>query len=112
MKKLDTLSHDVTRRKFLQMGALGTAGLVAAACAGGGGEAAAEDMPAPAAETESQAPAAASSSSLYNEAPMLADMVASGDLPPVDERVPANPLVLEGMEGVGNYGGVMRRGST
>ena len=41
---------------------------------------------------------------------MLADMVANGDLPPVDERVPANPLVLEGMEGIGNYGGVMRRG--
>ena len=111
MKKLDTLSHDVTRRMFLQMGALGTAGLVAAACAGGGGEPAAEDMPAPAAETESQAPAA-SSSSLYSEAPMLADMVANGDLPSVDERVPANPFVLEGMEGIGNYGGVMRRGST
>ena len=91
------------------MGALGTAGPVAAACAGGGGEPAAQDMPAPAAETESQAPAA-SSPSLYNEAPMLADMVARGDLPPVDERVPANPLVLEGMEGIGNYGGVMRRG--
>ena len=41
---------------------------------------------------------------------MLADMVANGDLPPVDERVPANPLVLEGMDGIGNYGGVMRRG--
>ena len=31
MKKLNILSHNVTRGKFLQMGALGTAGLVAAA---------------------------------------------------------------------------------
>jgi peptide/nickel transport system substrate-binding protein len=108
MKKLGMRTDDVSRRRFLQLGAMGTAGLVAAAC---GGEPAAEDMPAAAAETESQAPsAAASSSSRYNEAPMLADMVAGGDLEPVDERVSANPLVLEGMEGIGNYGGVMRRG--
>ena len=31
----------------------------------------------------------------YNEAPMLADMVAAGELPPVCERLPANPLVIE-----------------
>ena len=82
-----------------------------AACTGGGGEPAAEDIPAPAAETGSEAPApAASSPGGYNEAPMLAEMVASGELPPIDERLPANPLVLEGMEGIGNYGGTMRRG--
>ena len=31
----------------------------------------------------------------FNEAPMLAAMVASGDLPPVTERLPDDPLVLE-----------------
>ena len=29
----------------------------------------------------------------YNESPMLAAMVAAGELPPVDERVPVNPRV-------------------
>src|SRR5690606_1154854 len=31
----------------------------------------------------------------YNEAPMLAEMVAAGELPPVEERLPVNPLVIE-----------------
>ena len=109
MNKLKKRSDDINRRRFLQLGAMGSAGLALAACAGDGGEAAAEDMPAPAAETASEAPATTSPGG-YNEAPMLADMVASGDLPPIDERLPANPLVLDGMEGIGNYGGVMRRG--
>ena len=109
MNKLKKRSDDINRRRFLQLGAMGSAGLALAACAGDGGEAAAEDMPAPAAETASEAPATTSAGG-YNEAPMLADMVASGDLPPIDERLPANPLVLDGMEGIGNYGGVMRRG--
>ena len=111
MKKLSMRADDITRRRFLQLGALGTAGLAAAACAGCAGSPAAEDMPAPPEEAESgAATTAATSSSRYNEAPMLAELVSSGDLPPVDERVSTNPLVLEGMEGIGNYGGVMRRG--
>ncbi len=111
MKKLGVRAEDITRRRFLQWGALGTVGLAAAACAGGSDQSAAEDMPAQAAEMESEAETtAATPSSRYNEAPMLAELVSSGDLPPVDERVSANPLVLEGMEGIGNYGGVMRRG--
>ena len=31
---------------------------------------------------------------MYNEPPMLVERVASGELPPVDERLPVNPLVL------------------
>ena len=31
----------------------------------------------------------------YNEAPMLAENVQAGLLPPVEERLPENPLVLE-----------------
>lgn len=48
----------------------------------------------------------------YNEAPMLAALVASGDLPPVEERLPVEPLVVETVEGIGQYGGVWRRGFT
>ncbi len=45
----------------------------------------------------------------YQEAPMLADLVAAGDLPPVEERLPSNPLVVEPVDEVGEYGGIIRR---
>ena len=41
----------------------------------------------------------------YNEAPALQALVAAGALPPVDERLPEEPLVLEPVERAGNYGG-------
>ena len=44
-----------------------------------------------------------------NEAPMLADRVAAGDLPPVDERLPDAPEVIAPYETVGTYGGTLRR---
>lgn len=43
----------------------------------------------------------------YREAPMLAELVAQGELPPVDERVPKDPLVVEPYEKVGKYGGTL-----
>ena len=43
----------------------------------------------------------------YNEAPTLADRVAAGELPAVDERLPKNPMVLTPVEKVGQYGGEM-----
>src|SRR5690606_9875292 len=50
--------------------------------------------------------------SSFNEAPMLAELVASGDLPPVEERLPVNPLVIEPTEMIGEYGGIWRRAFT
>jgi len=46
----------------------------------------------------------------YGEAPALADMVAAGDLPPVEERLPDNPLVVLPVKSVGQYGGTWYRG--
>jgi len=43
------------------------------------------------------------------EAPALAEMVAAGTLPPLEERLPKKPLVVEAME-VGQYGGTWRMG--
>lgn len=40
---------------------------------------------------------------MYNEAPMLAEMVAAGELPPVEERLPAEPLVVEPNNEIGIY---------
>jgi peptide/nickel transport system substrate-binding protein len=40
-----------------------------------------------------------------NEAPMLAAMVEAGELPPLEERLPENPVVVEPVDGIGEYGG-------
>ena len=43
----------------------------------------------------------------FREAPMLAERVAKGELPPVDQRVPQDPLVLQPVESIGKYGGTV-----
>lgn len=48
---------------------------------------------------------------MYSEAPLLAEQVAAGELPPLAERLPDNPLVLQPLEEIGNYGGTLRRGT-
>ena len=48
----------------------------------------------------------------FSEAPMLAAMVQSGELPPVVERLPDDPLVLEPYEQTGTYGGELRAART
>ena len=64
-------------------------------------------------------PMAASGAGGFQEAPMLAERVAAGELPPVNERLPDNPLVLtlersaapDGMLDelkIGTYGGTVR----
>lgn len=46
------------------------------------------------------------------QAPMLDALVEDGTLPPVEERVPLEPLVVQPVEGIGVYGGTLRRGFT
>ncbi len=48
----------------------------------------------------------------FSEAPLLADRVAAGDLPPVHERLPEKPLVVVPVEQIGEYGGTIRRALT
>ena len=48
----------------------------------------------------------------FNEAPMLAELVKQGKLPPVTERVPKEPLVIKPVHEIGRYGGTWRRGFT
>lgn len=57
-----------------------------------------------------QAPAAqepAAPASKYEESPVLAAMVAAGDLPPVDERLPENPYVNADAPEIGEYSDVV-----
>jgi peptide/nickel transport system substrate-binding protein len=48
----------------------------------------------------------------FAEAPMLADMVKAGKLPPVEKRVPDEPMVVKPLQSIGRYGGTWRRGFT
>jgi len=93
----------ITRREFLRISAFATAGIVSAAC-GAPATPAPTKPPAPAASPTTAAPV-----SKYKEAPMLAELVKAGKLPPVDQRLPKNPLVMTSAEGVGKYGGTWRR---
>ena len=48
----------------------------------------------------------------YTEAPMLKERVEAGQLPPVDERLPSNPLIVTPLDAIGNYGGTLERALT
>jgi len=111
----------ITRRQFLSISASVSAGLVAAACGGEDATStpmpAATKAPAPTEVPKAEATAAPAEPttppepmSKYQEAPMLAALVAAGELPPVDERLPTNPWVAPVAESTGKYGGVLRRG--
>ncbi|MCX7795590.1 MAG: ABC transporter substrate-binding protein [bacterium] len=45
----------------------------------------------------------------FKEAPMLAELVKQGKLPPVEQRLPKEPLVVKVVEEIGQYGGTWRR---
>jgi peptide/nickel transport system substrate-binding protein len=77
------------RRSFLRRSAAAAAGAVVTAAAGPAAVAMAQTM-------------------TYREAPSLAGK----GLPPVAQRLPQNPRVVQAMERVGNYGGTWHRGYT
>ncbi len=110
-----TQKRKLSRREFIQLSTLATAGLVAAACAGAQqpaveeqAAAAEEQVEEKAAEVMAEAEEAMPEGK-YKEAPMLAEMVAAGELPPVDERLPLEPLVVPVVEEIGQYGGTWQR---
>ena len=48
-------------------------------------------------------PAAKEKQARYRESPVLEEQVRKGLMPPVEERLPEYPLVVEPVEGVGVY---------
>ncbi|HEY0417918.1 MAG TPA: ABC transporter substrate-binding protein, partial [Acetobacteraceae bacterium] len=46
----------------------------------------------------------------FGEAPALAEQVRAGKLPPVEARIPAEPMVIQPLRETGKYGGTWRRG--
>lgn len=115
--------RSISRRNFLRLSAVLGASAGLAAC--GGAPTAPAPTAAPSAPTAPPAPTVAPVAtaappqaatavpvavSQFNEAPVLAELVQQGKLPPVDQRLPKNPAVLTGLDGVGKYGGTIRRG--
>jgi peptide/nickel transport system substrate-binding protein len=127
----------ISRRHFLQASATVTTGIVIAACTPKAAPAPAAVAPEPtaapaatqapeatAAPAATQAPeptaapaatqAAAPAASKYKESPMLAELVKAGKLPPIEERLPVNPKLINDLPEdwlkleVGQYGGTLR----
>ncbi len=48
----------------------------------------------------------------YNESPLLSERVNAGELPPVADRLPVNPYVVDPIESIGRYGGTLRTATT
>jgi peptide/nickel transport system substrate-binding protein len=114
-----------TKLLLLLLSLLVASALVLTACGGGATEEPMEEEPAaeePAeeepmeeeeagegivAEEATPTPAVMEEGSAFNEAPMLAEMVAAGDLPPVEERLPVEEdiMVISPVDGIGEYGG-------
>jgi peptide/nickel transport system substrate-binding protein len=69
---------------------------------------------APTKEEATQAPTATQAATeppaKFKEAPLLKELVDKGELPPVEQRLPENPLVIPVTDSVGKYGGVWHRG--
>ncbi|WP_198663941.1 ABC transporter substrate-binding protein [Jiangella endophytica] len=89
------MDANLSRRQLLRAG--GALALVAAvpACSSSGSGA---GGPTPASATNGP------------EAPSLKALVDAGQLPPVADRLPANPLVVEPVDRIGPYGGTWRNG--
>ena len=115
----------IERRSFIKLGSAAVAGTIAAACAPAAAPAPAADVAtaAPAATaapvaTAAPAPAATSvpevAAPKFSESPMLAELVKAGKLPPVEERLPLNPKLINDLPPewltleVGQYGGTIR----
>jgi peptide/nickel transport system substrate-binding protein len=86
--------NHLTRREFLKVAGLSGAGIVLISCQSGAEAPAPAEAPAAPAANEAAAPAAAASARGFIESPMLAERVAAGTLPPIDERMPQEAFVV------------------
>ena len=123
---MDLQKH--TRRDFLRLAGLSTAGVIVASCAGEPEvvekivketvvvEKVVEKEVTVVVEKEAEEAVEevveeVAAPGKYNESPMLAEKVAAGELPPVDERLPEDVRVVEVFEEIGQYGGTLTVGS-
>ncbi len=91
----------LSRREALAVALSASAALWAVACRP-------EAQPSRAPGAPSTAPGTPAAPGRYKEAPQLAALVKDGKLPPVEQRLPKEPLVLKPVERIGQYGGQWR----
>ncbi|MBE0699846.1 MAG: hypothetical protein IH586_23215, partial [Anaerolineaceae bacterium] len=111
----------INRRQFLRNSAFGAAGVILTGCAAPTAAPTTAPMPEatnpPEATATSEAIKAVEATSTpvptteatsqYKQAPALDELVKSGKLPPVDERLPVDVAVTAPVEAIGTYGGIM-----
>jgi len=90
------MSRKITRRRFLQVAGT-SAGFSVMYLANGHKIVA-----------QTASPAAEGGVTAASEAPMLTELVTAGSLPPLEERITSNPMVINPVEKIGKYGGTMR----
>jgi peptide/nickel transport system substrate-binding protein len=113
----------IDRREFLRISALAAAGVAAVACAKTAAPTTAPETAATATPSTAVQPAVTPKvqtepgTGEYKEAPMCADLVKTGELPPIAERLPKDPYVVAQGDlvsdknlqlKIGKYGGTMR----
>jgi peptide/nickel transport system substrate-binding protein len=113
---------ELTRRSFLRAAVVAAAGVAAASCAQPTAQVVEKEVAVEKVVKETvvvekevaieKVVTATPKVSKYNESPKLAGLVALGELPPVEERLPEDPLVVTPVEQVGEYGGTWHRLST
>ncbi len=109
---------DMTRREFLRNAALGTGAITLSGRAAGLASAGQAAEPKLGAHLigKLEGPELilnpAKWPKKFKEAPMLAELVKTGKLPPVEKRIPEEPMVIKPVHSIGKYGGTWRRGFT
>ncbi len=93
----------ISRRQFLAASTAAAAGMALAACQPATGPA---EPQVPATTVPEEATSAPEQR--YKEAPDLQALEEAGDLPPVEERLPVDPWMLEPIDMIGVYGGTWK----
>jgi len=107
------------RREFLRASVLAAAGIAAVSCAQPTAQVIEKQVPVEKVVKETvlvqkevaveKVVTATPVPTKYKEAPSLAGLVQAGKLPPVEERLPETPVVVEPFEEIGQYGGTWHR---
>ncbi|MBV7328627.1 ABC transporter substrate-binding protein [Chloroflexi bacterium TSY] len=101
------MSRNFNRREVLKLSGTMIADTFLTACGSSGGQEAA-----PAGDSAAGDAAAESAAAVGGkESPMLTRRVEAGQLPPVEERLPLSPQIVETWEGPGEYGGMFTVGN-
>jgi peptide/nickel transport system substrate-binding protein len=101
-----TNSKDLTRRNFISKSLMISAGAFLTSCISNSTDRNANTVKTTLSAKDYSDTIRSTLKSKYNEAPILAEKVAAGELPPVDKRLPKSPFVRE-VASIGIYGGTL-----